>query len=332
MTDQMSVWVANDLGEPMDVMEMQNRSVPQPGSGQVRIAIAATGLNFPDLLQLRGGYQVKPEFPLAVGSEVAGVIDAVGPDVDQSFVGRRAAATVVGGLASHALSPVDKVHLLSETIPFEKAAALLSNYTTTYFALHDRGNLRAGETLLVTAAAGGVGSSAVQLGLAAGAKVIAAVGSDEKVDVCKRMGVEDVIVYTEEDLVERVRSLTDGDGVDVVYDPVGGDIFDQARRTVGFDGRYLIIGFTSGRIPEAPANHILLKNYSMVGVHWGAAVARNPERIKEIYAELISLVDAGKIDPILFNGETAPFAKAAELLAQLGERGTVGKVVIGNAA
>jgi NADPH:quinone reductase len=325
---QMNAWVANDLGEPRDVMRIEQMPIPSPRPHQLRIKVEATGLNFPDLLQLRGGYQVRPAFPLVVGSEVAGTIDAVGEELSSDLVGTKVAATVSGGLAAYALTTLDSVHFLGDDISPEQAAALLSNYTTTYYALHDRGALKAGETLLVTAAAGGVGSAAVQLGLAAGARVIAAVGSAEKAAFCRDLGVEDVINYTEEDLVERVKALTNDDGADVVYDPVGGDIFDAARRVVAFDGRYLIIGFTSGRIPSAPANHVLLKNYSLVGVHWGAAAARNPKRMPEIYQELLRLFSDGKLDPPLFRGAAAPFSEAADLLASLGDRSTTGKVVI----
>jgi NADPH2:quinone reductase len=327
-SDQMNAWVARDLGEPRDVMHIEQMDIPSPGAEQLRIKVEATGLNFPDLLQLRGGYQVRPTFPLVVGSEVAGTIDAVGADLPGDLVGKRVAATVSGGLASYALTTLGAIHELTSEISYEKAAALLSNYTTTYYALHDRGNLASGETLLVTAAAGGVGSAAVQLGLAAGARVIAAVGSAEKAEFCRNLGVDEVINYTEEDLVERVRDLTEGNGADVVYDPVGGDIFDAARRAVAFDGRYLIIGFTSGRIPSAPANHILLKNYSLVGVHWGAAAARMPHRMSEIYQALLRLFDEGKLDPPLFRNSAAPFLEAASLLASLGDRSTTGKVVI----
>jgi NADPH2:quinone reductase len=327
-SDQMNAWVARGLGEPRDVMEIAQMKIPSPSAGQIRIKVEATGLNFPDLLQLRGGYQVKPTFPLVVGSEVAGTIDAVGADLSPDMVGQRVAATVSGGLAAYALATPGVIHGLTGDISFEKAAALLSNYTTTYYALHDRGALARDETLLVTAAAGGVGSAAVQLGLAAGARVIAAVGSAEKAEFCRNLGVDEVINYSEEDLVERVRDLTDDNGADVVYDPVGGDIFDAARRVVAFDGRYLIIGFTSGRIPSAPANHVLLKNYSLVGVHWGAAIARTPQRMPEIYQELLKLFDDGKLDPPLFRNSGAQFSEAAELLASLGDRSTTGKVVI----
>lgn len=324
----MDAWVARDLGEPRDAMRIEQVPIPSPGPHQLRIKVEATGLNFPDLLQLRGGYQVRPEFPMVVGSEVAGTVDAVGAGVSAQLVGARVAASVSGGLAGYALCDAERVHLLGDDISFDTAAALLSNYTTTYYALHDRGGVRAGESLLVTAAAGGVGSAAVQLGVAAGARVIAAVGSPEKVAFCRGLGVDEVINYSEEDLVERVKSLTEDHGVDVVYDPVGGDIFDAARRAVAFDGRYLIIGFASGRIPTAPANHVLLKNYSLVGVHWGAASARNPRRMPEIYQDLLGLCRAGKLDPPLFRGASAPFEQAAELLAALGERSTMGKVVI----
>jgi NADPH:quinone reductase len=323
----MRIWRAYELGEPVDVMKLDDSDAPTASPNEIVIDVHAVGLNFPDILQCRGGYQVKPALPFAVGSEVAGVVSEVGEEVSGISLGDRVAGNVVGGLAEKAVIRADKAFPLSATIPAAKAAALLSNYTTTYYALHDRAQIQAGETLLVHAGAGGIGSSAIQLGLAAGARVFATAGGAEKVQICKELGAEVVIDYNTEDLVETIREATDNNGVDVVYDPVGGDVFDQSRRVVGWNGRYLVIGFTSGRIPEAPANHILLKNYSIVGVHWGAAVAREPAAMPRTFAKLVELYDQGRIDPLIFR-EPLPLAEAPNALAMLGDRQTWGKVII----
>jgi NADPH2:quinone reductase len=232
-----------------------------------------------------------------------------------------------GGLAQQLAVNADRLMPIRSSIPSEKAVAFLVNYTTTYFALHDRAHLQAGETVLVHAGAGGVGSSAIQLALAAGATVIATAGGPEKVEICKNLGASVAIDYKTEDLVARVREATNDRGVDVIYDPVGGDVFDQSRRTMAWDGRYLVIGFTSGRIPEAPLNHILLKNYSIVGVHWGAAVARDPAMVPRTFETLVGLYDEGKVDPLIF-GSPIPFAGAAEAMTKPANRQTYGKVVI----
>jgi len=321
------MWRAHELGEPIDVMKLEEGDPPRPRAGEVLIDVHAVGLNFPDILQCRGAYQVKPALPFTVGSEIAGVVTELGDGVNGVAVGDRVAGNASGGLAEQATMRASQALPLSATIPAAKAAALISNYTTTYYALHDRAQLRVGEYLLVHAGAGGIGSSAIQLGLAAGAQVIATAGGPEKVDVCRKLGATVALDYKTEDLVERVREITDGNGVDVVYDPVGGDIFDQSRRVVGWNGRYLVIGFTSGRIPQAPANHVLLKNYSIVGVHWGAAVAREPAAMPRTFAKLIELYDEGKIDPLIFR-EPLPLGAAADALMLLANRRTWGKVVI----
>ena len=325
----MRMWRAHELGEPRDVMKLEDGPAPEARPGEVLIEVHAAALQFPDLLQLRGGYQVKPALPFTLGGEIAGRVAAVGDGVTSVGAGDAVAASAPGGLAEMAVTKADKVYPLTVDIPATKAAAMISNYTTTYYALHDRAHLQPGEWLLVHAGAGGVGSSAIQLGLAAGARVIATAGGPEKVAVCKQLGAEVAIDYNDgADLVEEVRELTGGAGVDVVYDPVGGDILDQSRRTVGWNGRYLVIGFTSGRIPDVPANHVLLKNYSVVGVHWGAAVAREPAAMPRTYRKLLELYADGKVDPLIYRDEALPMDAAADGLALLGERGTVGKVVV----
>jgi NADPH:quinone reductase-like Zn-dependent oxidoreductase/AcrR family transcriptional regulator len=217
-------WKARALGEPREVMTLEEVPAPIASPGEVVVDVHAVGLNFPDLLQLRGGYQVKPTFPYTVGSEIAGVVSSVGEDVLHVRAGDRIAASVQGGLCEFVAVREERLFKLPEAIPLAKAAALISNYTTTYYALHDRAHLEAGETVLVHAGAGGIGSSAIQLAKAAGAHVIATAGGPEKVTICKTAGADEAIDYLSENIVERVRELTNGDGVDVVYDPVGGDV------------------------------------------------------------------------------------------------------------
>jgi NADPH2:quinone reductase len=323
----MRLWLTHQLGDPIDVMRLEDGPAPTADADQVVLDIEAVGINFPDVLQCQGRYQVKLKLPFTVGSEIVGRVASLGSDVTSVAIGDRVAVMGAGGLAEQVAVSADRLMAINSIIPSEKAVAFLVNYTTTYFALHDRARLQAGETILVHAGAGGVGSSAIQLAIAAGATVIATAGGPDKVQICLRLGADVAIDYTSEDLVQRVREVTDDRGVDVIYDPVGGDIFDQSRRTMAWNGRYLVIGFTSGRIPEAPLNHVLLKNYSIVGVHWGAAVARDPRMPSRVFEKLVGMFDDGKIDPLIF-GEPLPLAEAAEAMTKLANRETYGKVVI----
>ncbi len=324
----MRLWRTYALGEPADVMKLESAERPTAGPGEVVLDVHAVGLSFPDILQCRGGYQVKPALPFTVGGEVAGAVAAVGDGVTSASIGDRFAASTGGrGLAEQVAVRAERLLPISRAVPASKAAAMISNYTTTYFALHERARLQPGETLLVNAGAGGVGSAAIQLGKAAGAYVFATAGGADKVRICKELGADVAIDYRSEELVERVRDLTDGRGVDVVYDPVGGDVFDASRRTVAWNGRYLVIGFAGGRIPDAPMNHVLLKNYSIVGVHWGAAVARDPAAMPRTYATLIDLYEQGRIDPLIYR-EPVPLDAAADALTMLASRQTWGKVVV----
>lgn len=261
----------HELGEPVDVLRLDVVEVPDPGPGQVRVRVAAVSLNFPDVLMCRGGYQVKPPLPFTPGAEVAGVIDALGPGVDTLAVGQRVLAVPavgLGGFAEYTCAAAATTYPIPDTMSFVAASALHVTYQTGHLALHRRAAIRAGETLLVHAGAGGVGSAAIQLGSAAGARVFATAGGPEKVDVCRRLGAEIAIDYRDEDFVEVVKDATGGRGADVIYDPVGGEVFDRSRKCVAFEGRILVIGFTGGRFADAPTNHVLIKNYSVVGVHW----------------------------------------------------------------
>jgi NADPH2:quinone reductase len=208
----------------------------------------------------------------------------------------------------------------------EKAAALYLTYQTGYVGLHRRANIQAGDWLVVHAGAGGVGTAAIQLGKAAGAKVIATAGGPRKTEVCRELGADHVIDYTAEDFVPIVKDVTGGHGADIVYDPVGGDVFDKSRKCIAFEGRLVVVGFTSGRIPEAPANHLLVKNYSVVGLHWGLYRKYEPAIFGQVHDELVKLVESGAVDPLV--GETLPLDQAPQALAKLADRSTVGKVVL----
>ncbi len=322
----MRIWRVHELGEPADVMRLEEGPPPVPRAGQVVLDVAAVGLNFPDLLQVRGGYQIKPKVPFTPGQEMAGTIVAVGQGVDPARIGERTLLMATGGLAQQVAGPAAKAFALPDSMSFTKAAALLSNYGTTWFALHERAHLQPGEALLVHAAAGGVGSAAVQLGKAAGALVIGTAGGPDKKAVVSALGADVAIDYLAEDFVDVTLAVTDGRGADVIYDPVGGDTFDRSRRAIAWDGRLLVIGFTSGRIADVPTNHILLKNYSVVGVHWGASLGRDPEGLRRAFDALCTEWDRGTIDPLI--GDELPLDGAADALTRLGARASVGKLVV----
>lgn len=312
----MRAWRAHELGEPTDVLRLDEVDEPVAGDGSVVVTVEACGLNFPDVLQLRGQYQEKPPLPFTPGMEIAGTTDD----------GRPVMCLFRGGLAERVVVPEAAARERPASLPADEATALLVNYQTTHVALHRRANLQAGEVLLVHAAAGGVGSSAVQLGKAAGATVIGTAGGPDKVQVVEELGADVAIDYTSQDFVEVVKEVTGGRGADVVYDPVGGDVFDRSRRCTAWEGRILVIGFTSGRIPEAPANHALLKNYSVVGVHWAMYNVRDPQLLAEVHDDLLRLHAAGAISPLI--GDRVPFTAAPDALDAIANRRTVGKVVV----
>ena len=314
----MRAWRLHELGEPADVLKLEDLPEPQAGPGEVLIDVAAAALNFPDILMCRGQYQEKPPLPFTPGVEVAGTVAATGQRV--------LAVPGHGGLSERIAVREASVYAIPDTMPMETAAALHITYQTGHVALHRRASLQAGETLLVHAGAGGVGSAAIQLGLAAGARVIATAGGADKVDVCRKLGAHEVIDYKADDFVQAVKDLTGGRGADVIYDPVGGDTFDRSRKCIAFEGRLLVIGFAGGRIPDAPANHILIKNYSVVGVHWGLYNRLDPAVPRAIHDDLVRLYAEGKIDPLV--SQVLPMEQAPEALTALGSRGTVGKIVV----
>ncbi len=319
----MRIWHLHELGEPAERLRLETVDPPAAAPGHALIEVEAVGLSFPDVLQCRGEYQVKPPLPFTPGGEAAGRV--VDPGDSGFDVGTRVMA-MGAGLREIASVAVGSLWPIPDSLAPEKAAAIPVNYGTTWFALHDRARLAEGETLLVTGAAGGVGSAAIQLGRAAGARIIAVAGGEEKVARCRELGADEVIDHRETpDFVDLVRELTDGRGVDVAYEAVGGEVFTRVRRCMAWDGRLLVIGFVAG-IPDAPMNHVLLKNYSIVGVHWGASLGRNPESLSEQMAAVLDLTPAGVVDPLIY--PPFSFEEAAGALQALADRQTYGKAVV----
>lgn len=313
---------------PPESLVVEDVPAPEAGPGQVVVDVAACGVNFPDSLIIADRYQFKPPLPFSPGGEVAGVVSAVGPDVIGLAVGDRVLAmTLFGGMAEQVVAPATSVVRLPDgDIDMVEAAGFIFAYGTSYYACKDRAALQPGETLLVLGAAGGVGLAAVELGVAMGARVIAAASSDEKLAVCRDRGAAEGINYTTEDLKARVRELTGGDGVDVCYDPVGGAYAEPALRSMGWAGRYLVIGFAAGDIPKIPLNLVLLKSCQVVGVFWGASMTRDPAAHRANVAELFAMWQKGSIRPYI--SETFPLERAGEAITRLATRQAKGKVVI----
>ncbi len=323
----MRIWRQHGLGDPVELLQQEEVDSPRPDSGQIVVDVEAVGLTFVDCLMARGLYQMETRLPWSPCTEVVGRVRELGKGVERLAVGDRVVGIGGGSMAEQTALRASGVHQLAEGISSGAAAAALVNYGTSWFALHDRGRLAKGETLLVHAGMGGVGSAAVQLGLIAGARVIATAGGPEKTALLKKMGVELAIDYQETpDFVDLIRAHTDGRGVDVCFDPVGGDVFDRSRRCMAWDGRLLVIGFTSGRIADAPTNHILLKNYSVVGVHWGASVGRNPEPSEQARQKIFALLEDGRLDPPVF--PPYAFEDVPTALDDIHHRRTWGKVIV----
>lgn len=313
----------------MEPAELTVSELPDPvvGPGQLGVEVRSAGCNFFDILLVQGRYQVKPPFPFVPGGEIAGVVYAVGEGVTGFAPGDRVLAAVpMGGYAERIAIPAALAHRMPDGLGFDEGAALPIVYPTSYAALVYRAALQRGETLLVHAAAGGVGLAAVQIGKALGARVIATAGGADKVRVALEAGADEGIDYEAEDFVERVRELTGGRGADVIYDPVGGDVFDRSLKCIAWNGRLLVIGFASGRIPSVAANRILLKNVSVVGLHWGAYAKHEPARVPETFEALFRLHADKQIRPVIYRA--FPLAEAPAALAALGGRRTHGKVVL----
>lgn len=300
---------------------------PTPGPGEVVIDVKAAGVNFPDVLIIQNKYQVKPPLPFAPGAELAGVIKEVGPGVAGFAAGDRVMAmTTWGGFAEECVAPAAALTRIPPALDFATAGAFTLTYATSWHALKDRGELRAGETLLVLGAAGGVGLAAIEIGKALGARVIAAASSPKKLAVCRAHGADETIDYAAEDLRARLKALVGDKGVDVVYDPVGGPYAEPAIRSTAWRGRYLIVGFAHGEIPRIPLNLMLLKGSSLVGVYWGDWTRREPAAAAAGMAELLGWLAAGKLKPHVSG--RYPLARAAEAIAALAGRKVTGKLVV----
>lgn len=285
-------------------------------------------MNFFDILQCQGNYQEKPELPFTPGAEIAGTIEELG-NCSSLNVQQRVLATPSlprGGLSQWVVVREEDVFPILDELPFKEAAALFITYQTAYFALHRMARIKAGDVLLVHAGSGGVGSAAIQLGKAAGAFVIATAGSEEKLEICKQLGADLVINYRQEDFVQVVKQATNNKGANIIFDPVGGDTFDQSRKCIAFEGRLLVIGFAGGRIASAPTNHALIKNYSIIGVHFGLFKKLFPEEVKKAHEELMVLYQDGAIKPLIYL--EYPFEEVPNALVELENRKTYGKLVV----
>jgi NADPH2:quinone reductase len=322
----MRAWQVERLGEPIDVMRLVDVPVPSIGANQVQVRARAVAINFPDALLARGEYQVKPELPFTPGLELCGEVVEVGSDVHQLAVGDRVIGSSIGVLAEYSALDASLVFPAPDSLDDVEAAALYIGHQTGYFGLHRRAHLQAGETLLVHAAAGGVGTAAVQLGKAAGARVIGVVGSAAKIAIAEQAGADHVIDRSTDDFVTVVNELTGGKGADVIYDPVGGDTFERSTKCIAFEGRIVVIGFASGSVGVAKANHALIKNYGILGLHWGLYATRAPQLIADAHRELTRLADAGEVRPVI--GRTLPFEQAAEAIQELAGGATVGRLVV----
>jgi NADPH:quinone reductase len=322
----MKAWRVHAWGEP-ETMTLDEVATAEPPAGQVRIRNHAAALNFFDILQVQGKYQVKPPFPFTPGAEVAGIVDAVGRDVTSVKEGDRVMAIPRGGaFAEYSMAPEASTFAMPQAMSFEQAASMPIVYQTGLFAMTHRYQIRQGEWLLVHAGASGVGMAAIQIGKALGARVIATAGSEAKLEFARQQGADHAIDYTDASWVERVKEITHGRGADTIYDPVGGDIFDLSTKCVASEGRILIIGFAAGRIPSIALNRVLLKNISIVGVLWGGYVLSHPEYEKQAHAALMKMYDAGKIKPSV--NAVYPFAEAPGGLRDLAERKVMGKAVL----
>ena len=322
----MKAVLCKELGPP-EKLVVEDVPSPKPGKGQVVVSVKAAGVNFPDTLIIQGKYQFKAELPFSPGGEVAGVVKELGEGVSSVKPGDRViASSTFGGFAEEIAIDADRLVAIPDAMDYVPASAFILTYGTSYHALKDRAQLKAGETLLVLGASGGVGIAAIQLGKAMGARVIAAASSDTKLAVCKDNGADELINYARDDLRTRVKAITAGRGVDVVYDPVGGPYSEPALRDMAWNGRFLVVGFAAGEIPKVPLNLALLKGCSIVGVFWGAFTRTEPERNRRNNEELMQLYLAGKIKPHIH--ATYPLARAAEALNEVLHKRVSGKVVL----
>ncbi|MET8472462.1 NADPH:quinone oxidoreductase family protein [Streptomyces sp. NPDC006422] len=315
----MQAWQVHENGEPSEVMRLDEVERPVPGEGQVLLKVRAANINFPDALLCKGQYQVTPPLPFTPGVEICG----------ETEDGRRVIATPalpLGGFAEYTVADERTLLPAPESLDDAEVAAMHIGYQTGWFGLHQRAHLQSGETLLVHAAAGGVGSAAVQLGKAAGARVIGVVGGPEKAKVAAELGCDVVVDRRSEDVIAAVKEATGGRGADVIYDPVGGDAYRQSTKVVAFEGRIVIVGFASGAIPTAALNHALVKNYSILGLHWGLYATKNPKLIPHCHQKLTELAASGAIKPLV--SERVDLSGAASAVQRVADGVTTGRVVV----
>ena len=328
----MKAMFSNAPGGP-ETLELTELPTPQPSMNEVLISVKAAGVNFPDTLIIRDLYQIKPPRPFAPGGEVAGIVEAIGAHVTDFAVGERVLAVPgFGGFVSHITVTADKVIKIPDTMPFEDAACFIFTYGTSHYALRDRGDLKAGETLLISGAAGGVGVAAIEIAKTMGARVIAAVSSQEKADFCRQIGADFAVIYpqkmdrdTQKALSNDVKSIVGANGVDMVYDAVGGDYAEPLVRTMAWNGRFLVVGFPAG-IPKIPLNLTLLKSCQIVGVFWGAFTLRDPKQHQVYLAELFDMYKKGQVKPRVT--ETFKLEDADKAISYVAERKALGKVVV----
>jgi NADPH:quinone reductase len=323
----MLAWRVHDLGEPREVLRLDDVDEIEPGPGQLLVRVRASSANFPDVLMCRGQYQVRPDLPFTPGIEVCGEVVGLGDGVSGFAVGDRVIGSPdlpTGAFAENTLLSQERTFAAPEALDDAEAAAFYIGYQTGWFGLHRRAALQPGETLLVQAAAGGVGSAAVQLGKAAGATVIGVVGGPDKVKVATELGADIVVDRNGEDFVAVVKEATDGRGADVVYDPVGGDAYTRSTKCIAFEGRILVIGFASGEVPKPGLNHALIKNYSIVGLHWGLYNQKDPASIQTCHEELTRLANDGVLRPLV--SERLALDQVGDAVQRLADGRTTGRV------
>ncbi|MFI0468906.1 NADPH:quinone oxidoreductase family protein [Saccharopolyspora sp. 5N102] len=330
MTDHatMRAWQVTEPGEPAQVLATAEVPKPEPGPGQVRVRVTAAACNFADVLLCRGGYQAKPELPFTPGVELCGVVDEVGPGSSPELLHRRVVGRPVlphGGFAEYALLEAHSSFVVPPDLDDITAAALHLTYLTPWLGLHRRAQLQPGEVLVVTGAAGGVGTAAVQLGVAAGAQVIAIVSDARKAATVRGLGATNVIDRSSTDVIEAVREITDGHGADVVFESVGGEAYRQATKYIAFEGRILLIGFASGTIPQPRLDHAFVKNYSVLGLHWSLYLDQQPELVRAAQDDLFELALAKRIKPLV---RTAPVDDLPQALEELAGNRALGKTVL----
>ena len=324
----MKAWLCeNPIG--VEALKWVDLPTPQPGPEEVLIEIKAASLNFPDILIVQNKYQMKPSLPFVPGSEYAGVIQSIGSEVKHLAVGQAVAClSGTGGFGTHTIAPANLCVPLPPEFPMVDAAAFIMIYATSYHALVDRAELKAGEPVLVLGAAGGVGSAAIQIAKAMGARVIAAASTQAKCDLCKNLGADEVINYSQDNLRDQIKLFTQGKGPDVIYDPVGGDFAEPAFRSIAWRGRYLVVGFAAGPIPSLPLNLALLKGASIVGVFWGDFAKREPKANAQMMATLLEWYGSGQIKPHI--DSTVNMENLLQAYSRMGSREVMGKLVLVN--